>query len=237
MNTPDPVGAGGGEGPPRQRIKSLLSTVGPWIASALACLLFILIIASIFVGWERSWDKTLLHQLSDTATARGLITFLIAVATVGIALTLTVFIVATDDADPKNKFALGKEVLTALIGVLGTIVGFYFGASKDTSPHTAPLTITALTADPKTAKKGATASIDATISGGEPPYTYTVMLSQEGAKSLFVGSTGTSTDGAVKSQFAVPEDLDPNKKLDVILEATDKEKAMSRNQIDLPLAP
>jgi hypothetical protein len=235
MNAPDPIPAG--PEARRQRIKSLLSTVGPWVASALACLLFILIIASIFFGQPRDWDKTLLHQLSDTATARGLITFLIAVATVGIALTLTIFIVATDDPDPKNKFALGKEVLTALIGVLGTIVGFYFGASKDSSsPHAAPLAITALTADPTTVKKGDTASISATIGGGEAPYKYTIILSQDGAKTLFVGSEGSSTDGAIKSKVAVPDAMDPGKKLDVIVEATDKAKAINRNQIELQLA-
>src|SRR5271168_5415558 len=119
MNDPSPLADGSTsspEGPPRlPPPKSKLATIGPWVASAVACGLFILIIASIFVGWPMSWDRTLLHQLSDTATARGLITFLIAVATVGIALTLTIFIVATDDPDPKNKFVLGKEVLTSLI--------------------------------------------------------------------------------------------------------------------------
>jgi hypothetical protein len=159
MNEPNPGAGEGGQPPaggqqppagvPRNTgNKSTLATVGPWVASAVACGLFILIIGSIFIGWPMSWDKTLLHQLSDTATARGLITFLIAVATVGIALTLTIFIVATDDRDPKNKFALGKEILTALIGVLGTIVGFYFGASTDGARHAVPLSIASVTANP-----------------------------------------------------------------------------------------
>jgi hypothetical protein len=233
MNTPEPAS----DGPQSRRIKSLLSTVGPWVASALACLLFILIIASIFFGWEKNWDKTLLHQLSDTATARGLITFLIAVATVGIALTLTIFIVATDDTDPKNKFALGKEVLTALIGVLGTIVGFYFGASKESGLHTAPLSISALTADPMTVKKGVTANINGTIAGGEPPYDYTILLSQDGSKTLIIEAEGTSTDGSVKSTFVIPDTVDSSKKLDITLEATDKSKAISKDRLDLELAP
>jgi hypothetical protein len=29
----------------------------------------------------------------------------------------------------RERFTLGKEVLTILIGVLGTIVGFYFGSA------------------------------------------------------------------------------------------------------------
>jgi len=43
MNGADPAGAGGGEGPPRRRIKSLLSTVGPRIASELACSIALLL--------------------------------------------------------------------------------------------------------------------------------------------------------------------------------------------------
>ncbi|MGO8858202.1 MAG: hypothetical protein ACLQO1_21200 [Steroidobacteraceae bacterium] len=222
MNVPDPVPD---PAPTQQKIKYVLMTVGPWVISAVACLLFIFIIGSIFVGNERSWDKTLLHQLSDTATARGLITFLIAVGTVGIALTLTIFVVATDADDPTKKFTLGKEVLTSLIGVLGTIVGFYFGAATDGSRHTTSFGIPTVTADHQQVKKGDAFIVDATIVGGEPPYSYSVLLTQDGAKAIIIAAEGTTADGVVHSKVTAPESLDATKKLGIIVEATDKSHA------------
>jgi len=63
---------------------------------------------------------------------------LVAVATVGIALVLVVYVVTSDKKDQvKEGFPLAKEVLTSLIGVLGTIVGFYFGSTTGSPTTTA----------------------------------------------------------------------------------------------------
>ena len=73
-----------------------------------------------------------LAQLADEQTARGLITFLIAITTVGIAVILAIStIVLKESPENEKRFDRGKQVLTILIGVLGTIVGFYFGAAQD----------------------------------------------------------------------------------------------------------
>src|SRR5260370_21125514 len=101
MNVPAPVIA--------PAVKRFFANNGAWIISGIVCLLFVMIIGSIFWGAPRDWSKTLLHELSDMTVARGLITFLIAVATVGIAITLTIYVVATDDANAKDKFSLWKE--------------------------------------------------------------------------------------------------------------------------------
>jgi len=69
-----------------------------------------------------------------TNVARGLITFLVAMVTVAIALILTLSAVLSNSTDYKERFALGKEVLTIFIGVLGTIIGFYFGSVKGEPP-------------------------------------------------------------------------------------------------------
>jgi hypothetical protein len=70
--------------------------------------------------------------------ARGLITFLVAIVTVAIAIILTLSAVMSSSKDYKERFALGKEVLTIFIGVLGTIVGFYFGSAQIDKAATPP---------------------------------------------------------------------------------------------------
>lgn len=76
-------------------------------------------------------DQQFLKKLAEAEIARGLITFLIAIATVGIAIILAIsnLVLAEGDAGDK-RFDRGKQVLTTLIGVLGTIVGFYFGSDR-----------------------------------------------------------------------------------------------------------
>jgi hypothetical protein len=67
--------------------------------------------------------------------ARGLITFLFAFGTIGIAviIALSVFTSSADPEEAKQRFYRAKEILTILIGILGTIVGFYFGATQNLS--------------------------------------------------------------------------------------------------------
>jgi PASTA domain-containing protein/putative Ig domain-containing protein len=83
-------------------------------------------------------DQAFLSSLADKERARGLITFLIAITVVGVAIILsisTLILASGDDGD--KRFDRGKQVLSVLIGVLGTIVGFYFGAEtkpKETNP-------------------------------------------------------------------------------------------------------
>jgi predicted permease len=63
-------------------------------------------------------------------SARVFITFMIAVATVAIAF--FAMLIAMMLREYEKRFALAKEVLTILVGILGTIVGFYFGTAKIT---------------------------------------------------------------------------------------------------------
>jgi hypothetical protein len=72
-----------------------------------------------------------LEELGKFEIARGLITFLIAFTTVGIALILAISTVVLQDSPENDKrFDRGKQILTVLIGVLGTIVGFYFASNQ-----------------------------------------------------------------------------------------------------------
>jgi len=105
-----------------------------YVPTALFMLLGLTILGLIVYAITQS-DQAFLASLADKERARGLITFLIAISTVGVAIILsisTLVLAAGDDGD--KRFDRGKQVLSVLIGVLGTIVGFYFGA--ETKPTT-----------------------------------------------------------------------------------------------------
>src|SRR5712692_3437777 len=117
--TPDPK-------TPKQKLdwSQILPTL-VYIAIAVAIL--------VVIGWGLSQDHGILQELKDITVARGLITFLIAVTTMGIAIMLAISTIFSKDGDDGDKrFDKGKQVLSVLIGLLGTIVGFYFGSSPDT---------------------------------------------------------------------------------------------------------
>ena len=67
---------------------------------------------------------------SGPSSTRGLITLLFSVGKMVIAVVLILTAVFHDEDEDKAKarFDRAKEVLTLLIGVFGTIVGFYFGS-------------------------------------------------------------------------------------------------------------
>jgi hypothetical protein len=119
-------------------------------------------------------SQVFLKNLAQTEVARGLITFLIAIATVGIAIILTVStLVLPAGEDGDKRFDRGKQVLTALIGVLGTIVGFYF-ASAITSTQQAKTAAIITTALPEGTIKTAYPSTIIQTAGLTPPLSWSV---------------------------------------------------------------
>lgn len=99
-----------------------------------------------FIIFEKG--HVFLSKLADKEVARGLITFLIAFSTVGIAVILAIStVVVPDSTEGDKRFDRGKQVLSVLIGVLGTIVGFYFGSTPPTAPTSAPTIITGMLPD------------------------------------------------------------------------------------------
>lgn len=116
--------------------------------------------------------------LEDMATARGLITFVIAVSTVAIAMMLTLTAIVTRDFD--KRIAVGKEILTILVGVLGTIVGFYYGAAtKESASPASQISAAAITITPPELARDGKITLSTTLSGGTPPYSYTIIFTPD----------------------------------------------------------
>lgn len=111
------------------RFLSLLPYVGVTVLGLLGLGLALAIVGGVLM------PHSIVRELSDADLARGVITFIFAVGTIGIALLLSVGALVGKTGD---EFTKGKEVLAVLIGVFGTILGFYFGTSKAPSATSAP---------------------------------------------------------------------------------------------------
>ena len=96
--------------------------------------------------------------------ARILITFLVAVATIAIAFLaiLTAMIIR----EYKERFALAKEVLTILVGILGTIIGFYFGTANN--PASKPDANTNTSTTPANTNTNTNTNVNTNTNGANP---------------------------------------------------------------------
>jgi len=105
----------------------------------------------------------ILAQLQEQSYARGLITFIFTLGTLGIAITLVgsaLFSTTSEDG-----FRRAREVFSVLAGVLGTIVGFYFGSTgrEGARPTLAPVRLI---------DSGGAIHLSAYVGEGGPPYEY-----------------------------------------------------------------
>lgn len=147
------------------------------IATAILISVFVLFLFSML-----SNERDLLGRMSESAFARGLITYLFAVVTIGTAIVLIVFSLTHGNSEHDyKKFEHGKEILSLLLGIFGTIVGFYFGSelANNSARDAARLQISTPLLSDKEIGPGETLQVSATVSGGAAPYQYGVAIGQE----------------------------------------------------------
>jgi beta-lactam-binding protein with PASTA domain len=146
-----------------------------WVSRIPAILFTLLgaILLGIIIWGLSGVEGGFLNSLANEENARGLITFLIAITTVGIAVILALSTIALEDS-PENeeRFDRGKQVLTMLIGVLGTIVGFYFGAATDSESSQQTLSISTQSLPAGAVNNAYQSTVQGT--GGMSPFTWTV---------------------------------------------------------------
>lgn len=139
-----------------------------------------------------------LSDLRDMDTARGLITFVITLGTVAIAVMLALTAVVVRDFD--KRIGVGKEILTILVGVLGTIVGFYYGAAVSKNAPAKENTQISVAAT-KIVQSNGTATLTTSVEGGTKPYHYSIKFSSGAIPPIL---DKDSADGQIKETFALP---------------------------------
>jgi hypothetical protein len=126
----------------------------------------ILLIAAAVLGY----DKGVLGNMSRSEFARGLITYLFAVVTIGTAVVLVLSaLLGAEGEIYEKRFQRGKEILALLLGVFGTIVGFYFGSAVSPSAERMALQLSTLDVSPRVAAAGSRVTVRAVVSGGTLP--------------------------------------------------------------------
>jgi hypothetical protein len=114
-------------------------------------------------------NTPIVHDLANTDAARGLITFIFTMGTMFIALLLAIGALLGDQ--PEQIFAKGKEVLTVLIGVFGTILGFYFGTAGGAQKIDV--------AEIRIIEDAKPVQLMTHVTGGTPPYRYSITFSDK----------------------------------------------------------
>ncbi len=161
------------DGPiPKTIRQAFIQLLSPISLTAFVIILSVLVLIGVnLLGLDKG---RILDKLADMQYARGLITYLFAVGTIG---TVIVLILAAllGEGDMDSRFGRAKEILTLLIGLFGTIIGFYFGSQLGVDAKAQAINLSEPLM-PETVVSGETFTYISFITGGEPPYLYSIGL-------------------------------------------------------------
>lgn len=175
----------------------------------------------VILGGSFFGDALFLKRLANMEYARGLITFVFTLGTITIAIMLTLAVLLRQDPEIEKRFRQGREVLTILIGVVGTIVGFYYGAT--TVEKLSPLEIAYVKVIEVDSQARRNPEIRAKLIGGQPPYHYSIAFDQDEISKI---ENDANEEGLITEQVIIKEVATKEGKTTVkfTLTVTDKEK-------------
>src|SRR5258708_17466357 len=161
-------------------IKAYFNPIGS-IAFAML-LAIVLLIGASTLGLDKG---LVLAKMGQVEFARGLITYLFAVVTIGTAVVLVVSALTTEETPAhERRFERGKEILALLLGVFGTIVGFYFGSAVSTSGPAGEslITVVPIHLSSTTVAPGAPFNLTTYVTGGKAPYKFATGYDDDAVK-------------------------------------------------------
>lgn len=159
----------------------------------------IVLIGANLLGMDKG---SVLDKLKDGEYARGLITYLFAVGTIGsvVILILAALTGKGETEERDARFDKAKEIFSLLIGIFGTIIGFYFGSIKAEEETKGTDMAVAAPLVPDTVAAGQPVSVISNASGGSPPYLYSVGFDPAAAGAGFV----KRSQGWIREQLPAP---------------------------------
>jgi hypothetical protein len=141
------------------------------------------------------YSGALIGALGSPEYARGLITFLFATGTIAVVLIVAIAIFWVDVSEVGDRFTPAKDLLTILIGVLGTILGFYFGTAGNEKASALSLADVVVAED--IVAPGGEATITGALSGGTAPYAYAIDFEDGGPDDI---ARTAAEDGAIETK-------------------------------------
>jgi len=118
-------------------------------------------------------NANLLNRLDDPEYARGIITYLFSVGTIGVIL---IVVYANLSGQLKNEqYENAKTFVSLLLGLFGTIVGFYYGQASS-ADNTAPVEVAELQTTGIAGDSLASVAMMGRVFGGTSPYSVTARL-------------------------------------------------------------
>jgi hypothetical protein len=142
-------------------------------------------------------NSSFFSSLAQVDQARGLITFLVAICAVAVILLTAINIFWGNDAKFDDRFKAAKDLVTLVVGVLGTILGFYFGSAS--SDHLLQLSF-----DKPASYSSVIASskipVAATAKNGVAPFNFDLLVLDEKGEPASKDAENKQSDKAFISQ-------------------------------------
>jgi hypothetical protein len=141
--------------------------------------IFGIIVATILIWGIFSSGSSFIELISKADEARGLITFLFSFTTIALFILVAITTFWMDSVEVEARFNKAKDLLTIMIGIFGTILGFYYGSLSNVAgaPNPTELSLTNFGVPSVAVAPGDKTTIGATVSGGKLPLKYDVLFS------------------------------------------------------------
>jgi hypothetical protein len=153
------------------------------------------------------FNERFFRSIAEAGQARGLITFLFAFATIAIILLITVATFWMEKDEVEARFTKAKDLVAILIGVLGTILGFYFGSASAPGTVGRTMTVSDVALSAFTAKAGDKVTLSANIRDGSPPYQYEIKANDPTGAIKTDLKEKKSDTGSISEEIPIPPDL------------------------------
>ncbi|MGT2445912.1 hypothetical protein ACU4I5_26970 (plasmid) [Ensifer adhaerens] len=115
------------------------------------------------------FNGSFLPSIAKPENARGLITFLFAFSTIAIIIIVAISTLYMKREEVEFRFQSAKDLITILIGVLGTILGFYFGSMENEAAGRGVYVANVEPSSP-TVSPGQSVALSGMVVGGTAPY-------------------------------------------------------------------